>query len=126
MTEGIRYTGSKRAIIPRILELVKSLKIQTVLDGFSGTTRVGQAFKQAGYSVDSNDLAVYSKIFGLCYLIHNDPARTQDLQQQIAQLNTLVGKEGYFTKYYGGKDYNGKSIQPDGKKRIWQTHNTMK
>jgi len=39
-TQGIKYTGSKRGILPVLLELIRPLNIKTVLDGFSGTTRV--------------------------------------------------------------------------------------
>jgi len=45
--ESIKYTGSKDKIIPEILKLSKDLDIKTVLDGFAGTTRVAQAFKQS-------------------------------------------------------------------------------
>ncbi|MBU4298565.1 DNA adenine methylase, partial [Patescibacteria group bacterium] len=43
------------------------LKVKTVLDGFSGTTRVFQALKQSGYTVYANDIADWSKVFGECY-----------------------------------------------------------
>ena len=35
---------------------------QTVFDGFSGTTRVSQAFAQTGYRVIANDIAVWSRV----------------------------------------------------------------
>ena len=47
-TQGIKYAGSKLKIIPYILEIIKDLEIQTVLDGFSGSTRVSQAFARGG------------------------------------------------------------------------------
>ena len=56
-TQGIKYTGSKKEILPALLELIKPLNIKTVLDGFSRTTRVSQALKQAGYTVYANDIA---------------------------------------------------------------------
>ena len=59
-TQGIKYAGSKLKIIPYILDSVKDLEIQTVLDGFSGSTRVSQAFAEAGYDVTSNYLAYLS------------------------------------------------------------------
>ena len=39
-TEGVRYSGSKRSVIPKIHELVHVLPIRSVLDAFAGTTRV--------------------------------------------------------------------------------------
>ncbi len=50
-TEGIKYAGSKRKLLPQILSLVHKVKPKTVLDGFAGTTRVSQALAQSGYSV---------------------------------------------------------------------------
>ena len=44
ITKGIKYAGSKNKLIPCILELIKDLPIKTVLDAFSGTTRVSQAY----------------------------------------------------------------------------------
>ncbi|MEZ5347356.1 MAG: DNA adenine methylase [Pyrinomonadaceae bacterium] len=58
-TEGIKYAGSKRKIIPVLLDLIKPLNVKTVLDGFSGTTRVSQALKKAGYITYSNDVAIF-------------------------------------------------------------------
>ncbi|HUY28512.1 MAG TPA: DNA adenine methylase, partial [Candidatus Binataceae bacterium] len=50
-TEGIKYAGSKLKLIPHILQLARKVNAKTVLDGFSGTTRVSQAFAQCGYDV---------------------------------------------------------------------------
>ena len=123
-TEGIKYAGSKREIIPTLLELVRPLNIRTVFDGFTGTTRVAQAFKKAGYEVWANDIAVWSKVFGECYLLNTKPALYY--QRIIDRLNRLPGKAGWFTEHYGGKPNGGSAVHKDGKKRMWQLHNTMK
>ncbi len=123
-TEGIKYTGSKAKIIPYILSLIEPLGIHTILDGFSGTTRVSQALNQAGYKVFCNDVAVWSKVFAECYLLNKKGAAYY--QPLIDHLNNLPGKNGWFTKHYGGHPNNGESVQKDGKKRIWQIHNTQK
>ncbi|MDO8733973.1 MAG: DNA adenine methylase [Elusimicrobiota bacterium] len=123
-TEGIKYTGSKRLIIPYILELIKTLNVKTVLDGFAGTTRVSQALKKSGYTVFSNDASVWSKVFAECYLMNRKPPSYY--LPVIEHLNKLKGKHGWFSENYGGKPNGGSSVQGDGKKRIWQVHNTMK
>lgn len=123
-TEGIKYTGSKREIIPILLELIRPLNIKTVFDGFSGTTRVSQALKKAGYTVYANDIAVWSKIFGQCYLLNRKPA-TYYLPL-IDHLNKLPGKFGWFSNHYGGEPNGGSAVHKDGKKKMWQFHNTMK
>ena len=43
ITQGIKYAGSKLAIVKHILSAISDLQVDTVLDGFSGTTRVSQA-----------------------------------------------------------------------------------
>ncbi|OGY22959.1 MAG: DNA methyltransferase [Candidatus Woykebacteria bacterium RBG_13_40_15] len=123
-TEGIKYTGSKREIIPILLKLVASLNVSTIFDGFSGTTRVSQAFKKAGYTVYANDIAVWSKIFGQCYLLNRKPASYY--LPLIDNLNKIPGKLGWFSKHYGGEPNGGSAVDIDGRKKMWQLHNTMK
>lgn len=123
-TEGIKYTGSKLKLLPYILKLVNKIEAKTVLDGFSGTTRVSQAFAKLGYQVLSNDLAVWSKFFGQCYLLNQK--QPQAYQELIDHLNHLPPKEGWFTQNYGGEANGGYAIQADGNKKPWQVHNTKK
>lgn len=123
-TQGIKYAGSKREIIPALLELVRPLKVRTVFDGFSGTTRVAQAFKKDGYTVYTNDIAPWSKVFAECYLLNKKP--NSYYQHIIECLNNVQGKHGWFSEHYGGRPNSGSAIEKDGKKRMWQLHNTMK
>ena len=122
-TEGIKYSGSKLKLLPYILSIVKSLPVKNVFDGFSGTTRVSQALAYCGYNVISNDLAIWSKIFAECYL---KGKINKKLEEKIYYLNSLPGKNGWFTEHYGGKANKGLAVQSDGKKRIWQVHNSKK
>ncbi len=117
-TEGIKYAGSKDKIIPYILKLTHNLHPKIVLDGFSGTTRVSQAFSKSGYKVISNDSAVWSKTFATCYLL-NKKGR-EYYQKIIDHLNKLPDKYGWFSENYGGDP------KEKGPKRPWQIHNTMK
>lgn len=98
-TQGIKYAGSKLKIIPYIVEIVNELQdVKTVLDGFSGTTRVSQAFAQLGYDTTSNDLAVWSEVFANCYLKAEKPPSFY--QEIINELNALKYAEGWFTQHY--------------------------
>ena len=116
-TEGIKYAGSKLKILPYIFEMVNELKgVETVLDGFSGTTRVSQAFAQLGYSTSSNDISAWSEVFATCYLISD---RTDAYYQElIDHLNNLAGVEGWFTENYGGTETQIK--------KLFQLKNTLK
>ena len=122
-TEGIKYSGSKLKLLPHILSIVQPLPVKKVFDGFSGTTRVSQAFAKSGYQVISNDMAIWSKIFAQCYLKGSVTAKTQE---KIHYLNSLKGQDGWFTKHYGGQANGGLAVHSDGKKKIWQIHNTKK
>jgi len=123
-TEGIKYAGSKLKIIPYILQLAKKVDARTVLDGFAGTTRVSQAFAKCGYKLICNDIAVWSEVFGTCYLLNDkEPHAYQSL---IDHLNSLSPIDGWFTENYGGVPNGGCAIQEDGLKKPWQVHNTRK
>ena len=123
-TEGIKYAGSKLKLIPQILQLVKKVDAKTILDGFSGTTRVSQAFAKFGYSVICNDIAPWSEVLGTCYLLNTKPRDTY--QPLIDHLNGIPPIDGWFTEHYGGLANDGCAIQVDGLKKPWQLHNTRK
>ncbi len=123
-TEGVKYAGSKLKLLPYILQLAHKVKPKTVFDGFAGTTRVSQAFAQLGYKVISNDIAVWSKIFGLCYL--KNKRDDKFYQEIIDYLNALPEQEGWFTENYGGVLDGKSSSETDGFKKPWQIHNTRK
>ena len=122
-TEGIKYSGSKLKLLPYILSVVHSLPVKRIFDGFSGTTRVSQALAKCDYQVTANDLAVWSKVFGECYL---KGKKSNQLQDKIDHLNSLKAYEGWFSEHYGGKANGGLSLHSDGKKKVWQIHNTKK
>lgn len=123
-TEGIKYAGSKLKLLPYILKLASKVKAKSVFDGFSGTTRVSQAFAQFGYRVIANDISVWSQIFGTCYLLNTHPR--SHYTELINHLNDLPERDGWFTEHYGGDNQNNLSGQTDGFKKPWQKHNTRK
>ncbi|MCX7761227.1 MAG: DNA adenine methylase [Candidatus Kryptonium sp.] len=117
-TEGIKYIGSKEKIIPYILRMVYKLNPKTIFDGFSGTTRVSQAFAKLGYKVISNDIAIWSKTFATCYLLNKKDKKYYE--PLIEYLNNLPPKFGWFSQHYGGDPSKGQNKKP------WQIQNTMK
>lgn len=100
-TEGVKYAGSKLKLLPHIIPMVCGLRdVNTVLDGFSGSTRVSQALYQTGrFRVVSNDISAWSEVFARCYLQADRPAAYY--QSLIDRLNALEGREGWFTETYG-------------------------
>lgn len=123
-TEGIKYAGSKLKILPYILDLTRKLQPKSIFDGFTGTTRVAQAFAQAGYAVIANDRAAWSETFGKCYLLNSHPS--SHYVSMINYLNNLPPEDGWFTEHYGGFANGGVSVGSDGLKKPWQMHNTRK
>lgn len=123
-TEGIKYAGSKLKLLPHILELAAKTDAVTVLDGFSGSTRVSQALAKSGYSVQANDVAVWSQQLATCYLLNPHPA--SHYRDLIDHLNSVKPQSGWFTQHYGGLPNEGSAIQDDGLKKPWQIHNTRK
>lgn len=108
-TEGIKYAGSKLKILPYIIEMINGLNgIETVLDGFSGSTRVSQAFAQLGYSTTSNDISAWSEVFATCYLVSDKS--NEYYQQVIDHLNGLPGVDGWYTENYGGGENEIKKL----------------
>lgn len=118
-TEGIKYAGSKLRLLPFIVGMLDETSgVQKVLDGFSGTTRVAQAFARLGYTVTANDSSHWSEVFATCYLRANQSAEWY--AGLIEHLNQLKGYDGWFTEHYGGDPLR------DDAKRPFQHANTRR
>lgn len=104
----IKYLGSKRTLIPQILDAVRAVSGEcgpvaggaTVLDLFSGTSRVGHALKSHGYRVVANDHNAYAHTLAKCYVQADRAEILQDAEQLIAEFNSLPGKPGYVTENF--------------------------
>lgn len=94
--------GSKRALLPWILEAVEECaqgERLHVLDLFSGTSRVGHALKGAGHRVTSNDWNTYAATLARCY-VQADRSRAAEAQTLLLELEALPGRAGYFTETF--------------------------
>jgi adenine-specific DNA-methyltransferase len=115
-TQGIKYAGSKLKILPYIFDIVAELDVKNILDGFSGSTRVSQAFAKLGFDTTSNDISVWSETFAKCFLLNT--RKPEYYAEIINHLNSLKGFDGWFTEHYGG--------ETDSTKRPFQVKNTRK
>lgn len=113
-TEGVKYAGSKLKLIPYIVNAIGHKGFRTALDGFSGTTRVSQAFAQMGMSVTANDISEWSQVFATCYL--KSTKGDAYYEKILRELNALPGVCGWFTENYGGG--------AEDVKKPFQRHNT--
>lgn len=93
----IKYIGSKRALLPVILGAVEGAGGRSVLDLFSGTSRVGHALKAAGYRVLANDHNEYAATLARCYVQADAQDVLDDATRLVAEFNALPGSPGYFT-----------------------------
>ena len=97
----IKYLGSKRLLLPRILEEVAPLAgVRTVLDLFSGTSRVAHALKRRGYVVHANDHNAYAATLATCYVKADRRRWLAPATRLIAELEALPGEAGWFTETF--------------------------
>ncbi len=116
-TFGIKYAGSKLKILPYIISLLNELKdVKTVLDGFSGTTRVSQALAQLGYHITASDISLWSNVVAHCFL--KSSKKDSFYKEIIDHLNALKGYSGWYTEHYGSDLVQAK--------RPFQAKNTRK
>jgi adenine-specific DNA-methyltransferase len=101
----IKYIGSKRLLIPWILQVLDLLlrveSLDTVLDPFSGSARVAHALKARGFRVIASDYANYAYILAKA-LVEAD-ARIhipEHINPILNCLSELPGEEGWFTETY--------------------------
>jgi adenine-specific DNA-methyltransferase len=95
----IKYLGSKRTLVPRLVEVISALGPRTVIDLFSGTSRVGHALKRSGLRVLANDHNAYAAALARCYVQADDDLRA-DAGRLLTELARLPGRPGYFTETF--------------------------
>ncbi|MBL0869126.1 MAG: DNA adenine methylase [Phycisphaerales bacterium] len=100
----IKYIGSKRVLVPGILSAISSFtNARTVIDLFSGTSRVGHALKAAGYRVLSNDHNAYAATLATCYVQADAEDVLREAKLLVSEFNDLAKgpcTPGYFTQTF--------------------------
>ena len=86
--------------MPQIQAIASRLPVRTACDLFAGTTRVGQALRLLGLHVHSNDLATYSEVLALAYVVADESLDRGRLERIASELAQLEGREGYFTEEF--------------------------
>lgn len=100
----IKYIGSKRKLVPFIVDLVNQLSPGgSVLDLFSGTSRVGHALKARGHKVVSNDYMTFAETIARCYVQADAEAWLDSATKLVAEMNSVPGSAGYFTETFCNK-----------------------
>lgn len=101
----IKYIGSKRVLLPVIVDAVRrslggAARHGTVLDAFSGTSRVGHALKREGFRVIANDHNAYAAALARCYVQADAADVLEDAGMLVREFNALSGEPGYFTNVF--------------------------
>lgn len=94
----IKYIGSKRLLVPALLQVFRTAHpTGSVIDLFSGTSRVGHALKRGGYRVLANDHNAYAATLARCYVQADLEEHSRAAAQLVAEFNKMRGAAGYFT-----------------------------
>lgn len=95
----IKYLGSKRLLVPRIRDVVRRIgDVRSVVDLFSGTSRVGHALKAQGCRVIANDHNAYGATLARCYVQADAEDVLRDAERLVRELDRLPGAPGWFTE----------------------------
>lgn len=88
----IKYLGSKRALLPWILDAIADFAPAggTALDLFSGTSRVGHALKRVGWRVLANDHNAYAATLARCYVQADADRWEARATELIAEANAVA------------------------------------
>ena len=119
----IKYIGSKRLLVPHIVEIVRSLPdVRTVADLFSGTARVGHALKREGFRVTANDHNAYAHVLGRCYVQADRDRVASDVERVLDELRRVEPRAGWFTETYCERS---RYLQPHNGARIEAMRNRL-
>lgn len=96
----IKYLGSKRLLLPRLVEVISAGGARTALDLFAGTSRVGHALKLAGMRVHANDHNAYAHMLARCHVAADAALWTAPAERLLAELQAVEPQPGWFTELY--------------------------
>lgn len=102
-TRGIKYIGSKAALLTEIITFVEEQcptgLPKTLIDVFTGTTRVAQAFRGKGWQLSSSDLSWASEAYAHAFLLRTAESGAR-IPAFIERLRALAGTPGWITTNY--------------------------
>jgi adenine-specific DNA-methyltransferase len=97
----IKYLGSKRTLLPSLVQILREFpQLTSAADVFSGTSRVGHAFKRAGFRVIANDHNAYAHCLAQTYVASDLEEVEHDAKLLLAELDQLPGRAGWFTQTF--------------------------
>jgi adenine-specific DNA-methyltransferase len=102
-TRGVKYIGSKASLVETIHGFVtEHLPVnepKSIIDVFTGTTRVAQAFRSKGWVVTSSDLSWASEAYAHAFMART-PESSARIPDFITKLRAVEPKSGWITNTY--------------------------
>jgi adenine-specific DNA-methyltransferase len=125
-TAGVKYIGSKGALLDEILSFlnlhIPSQAPKTILDVFTGTTRVAQHLRAHGWTVHSSDLSWASEAYANAFLLRTPDDDTR-IKAFLELLRKAVPEEDWITKTY----CDVPSVEAGGSRvKMWKPANGKK
>jgi len=111
----IKYLGSKRLLVPTIVETITAVGARSAIDLFSGTSRVGHALKRAGLRVLANDHNAYAATLARCYVEADLEEIERDVARLLPELARTPPSAGWFTETFAVR---ARYFQPKNAARI--------
>lgn len=112
----IKYLGSKRLLVPRIVSLIDAVPdVDVVIDLFSGTSRVGHALKRSGRFVRSNDHNSYAHALARCYVQADAYRVGGEVDRLLPVLAEAPPIDGWFSRTYGEE---ARYLQPENAAKV--------
>src|SRR5438067_5064442 len=112
----LKYVGSKRLLVGSIVQIARALPdARTVLDLFSGTSRVGHALKAAGFEVTANDHLAFAHALATCYVQADARAREAEAAALVREMALAPPEDGYFARTFCER---ARYFQPKNGRRI--------
>jgi adenine-specific DNA-methyltransferase len=101
MTHGVKYIGSKAALLDEIVSFVEEHVPGPArfLDVFTGTTRVAQAFRAKGWTVASSDLSWAAEAYAHAFLVRTADSGAR-IPALIEELRSVPAAADWLTKSY--------------------------
>jgi adenine-specific DNA methylase len=100
-TCGVKYIGSKASLINEIKTFISEHLSpdtpKTFIDVFTGTTRVAQAFRAIGWTVQSSDLSWASEAYAHAFLYRTTTSGTR-IPELIGKLKQLEPAADWITR----------------------------
>ena len=100
-----RYQGSKRKLLPWILDLLAQLPFTTALDAFSGSAAVGYGLKALGKAVTCNDLLEANRRVAAALVANDDQVLDGEETPALLGRSAGVGYDSFVADTFGGIYY---------------------